>query len=449
MKMKGKPSGIRRLLKISTAFVLGASLLVGGCGGGSPEPCGSGTDVRNLKLDGEVSEALNKIRAPGKIIAKGDSRYPLGKLVVIRAALADWPSNSAATGAYVETIFFSSDSNVKSIRGYFATNSYGQLHVTKAEVPPWITLSKNLAGYSGGIEGSSTFMRDVLDAAEVDWDAINVNGDDIISRFEAQIIVLIPNAMPPPNATGFASTRYPSIGEVHTPSGEFDFSTRPIVYYSLKAVADPQYATDPIRNLPGVAHELCHAFFNLPDRYAAGGSGTGLYDLMASSYTWVYMTAFDRMKIGWTTPKVVQGHLGKCLQFTASELQEGAVVLVPPGSMAGSTGVLEYWIAENRNKAFSDGGYDDDLPDAGLAVWYVAEGTWGDGHDDVRLVDFSKPDQDPDLYKDPGGTALFKLNPAKPKRLLMDRNGGWSTLFFQNVSDPANNNNGLFMFGEF
>ena len=167
----------------------------------------------------------------------------------------------------------------------------------------------------------------------------------------------------------------------------------------------------------------------------------------ANSSTWVHLTMHDKMKIGWIKPKIVQGHLSQCLSFFASELQAEALVLVPITSFINSP--LEYWVVENRDK-FADS-YDDDLPGHGLAVWYTSVGTAPNGQDDVRLVDFSKPDQDPDLYNNPGlfADALFTLNPADPQRLLFDRNGHWGLLSFANVSDANANFSGLYMFGQF
>ena len=92
----------------------------------------------------------------------------------------------------------------------------------------------------------------------------------------------------------------------------------------------------------------------------------------------------------------------------------------------------------------------DDLPGKGLAVWYVSSGTYVDpGHDDIRLVDFSKPDQDPDQYNNPGANALFTANAAKPKRTIFGRNGQWNLLWFQNVSAVADGLDGLFLYAEF
>lgn len=427
------------------ALLLAVTGLAFTSAGAASTPCTSGLDVRNLS-DSSVPQTLKDqiFKNPGPVISTASSIYPSGKVVVIRAASQDFPENTAVTAAYVDEIFFGSDPSKKSMRGYFARNSYGKFLVTKGAVPAWITLSKKLTDYSPGIEANAPYLKDVLKKANVSWTGLDANKDKTIGVAEAQIVVLVPNG------PVFASTRSVSAGAVSTPQGSFTFAKRPIVIFSLKASSDPQKAVNPIRALAAVAHELSHAFFNLPDRYGKN-TGTGEYDMMgsASSSKWVHLPMPDKLRIGWIKPKIVRGHVGKCLQFVASELQSAALILAPIDQFLSSP--LEYWVIENRNAKFDSGGYDDDLPDKGLAIWYVSSGTHpnGQGFDDVRLVDFSKPDQDPDTYSNPGGNALFKSNASKPKRVILNRDGHWNLIWFQNVSDVAAGQSGLFMYAEF
>jgi hypothetical protein len=85
-----------------------------------------------------------------------------------------------------------------------------------------------------------------------------------------------------------------------------------------------------------------------------------------------------------------------------------------------------------------------------LAIWYNSVGTYApSGQDDVRLIDFSKPTQSPLNYNNPGSNALFTIDLASPSHTLLDRNGQWNLLWFQNVSDANANFSGLFMYAEF
>ncbi len=411
-------------------------------------PCISGTDVRNVD-DTDVPEWIKEriLWDPGRTVGRfyvsdqdgsvlENPDYPSGKLVVIRVAPSDWPKNTAVTVSYINAIFFELNFfepvPSKSVASYYAENSYGAFLCTSGGVPEWVNLVS--LTYYGDVETSITFLLHILRAADVDWPALDTNGDNAISRAEAQIVILIPDGS---MSSGFASTRYRTIGLAPTASGEwYDFGTRPIIYFSLKAESLSDAHVNPIRYHASVIHELHHAFFNLPDRYGSN-TGTGMYDHMSRDRSWLHLTLFDKMKIGWVHPRIVNKHLETCLHFPASESEAAGLVLVPPEVLLDPEAPLEYWVVENRHRAYAEVGYDDDLPENGLAIWYVSEGTYSNGCDDVRLVNASLPDQDPDLYNNPGYGAFFTYVPDEPERLLMMSGGPWSFLYFRRVSNPG------------
>lgn len=431
-----------RCVRTYKLFVaVGALVLCAGC----PNPASESIDVRDVD-DSAIAQSIKDriLWDSGAIIGKyqltepggqlePDPDYPSGKIVVIRAATTDWLRNTAATTDYINRIFFAQSESreppTQSVAGYYAENSYGQFKPTSGGVPAWITLGAPLSNF-GDIEANPAFTRAALRIANVDWSALDADHDDAISRAEAQIVLLIPNGS---YTTGYASVRDIAVGESATPDGTFDFGTRPIVFFSLMARGEVDSTTNPIRSHSSVVHELNHAFFNLPDRYDAN-SGTGQYDIMVLDRNWMHMTMHDKIKIGWIQPKILDAHLGKLLRFPSSENRKAALILVKPDFLDDEKGPFEYWVVENRNRAQSAGGYDSEFPEDGLAVWYVAEGTYNEGHDDVRLVDADLPDQDPDLYNNPTLGALFTEDAANPKRLLIDSDGEWSLLWFQNVS---------------
>lgn len=412
---------------------------------GCPTPIPESMDVRDVDDSGIAQSIKDRILwDSGVIIGKyrfaelggpplPNPDYPSGKIVVIRVATTDWLRNTAATTEYINQIFFGpSDPRgapAQSLAGYFAENSYGQFKPVSGGVPAWITVGTPLSNY-GDIESSPAFTKVTLDIANVDWSVLDSDHNGAISRAEAQIVLLIPNGT---YTTGYASTRDIVLDMTTTPYGAFDFGTRPIVFFSLMARGVADSKTNPIRYHSSVAHELNHAFFNLPDRYDAN-SGNGRYDIMVQDQKWMHLTMHDKIKIGWIRPKILDTHLGKLLRFPSSENRKAALILVKPFGDVPGKGPFEYWVVENRNRAQSAGAYDSKFPEDGLAVWYVGEGTYNDGHDDVRLVDAGLPDQDPDLYNNPAIGALFKKDPTNPKRLLIDSDGEWSFLWFQNVS---------------
>lgn len=435
---------------ILSLVILSLSVFQAGCSG-CDNPCTEGTDVRVLPdtVPEELAWYLYYEYEDERIIGEimnthtgglpvANPKYPSGKVVVIRVATSDFPPNTAADHSYTEEIFFSEEPGVRSVKGYFQENSYNTFHVENGSIPPWLEFLWSLEFFQP-IEANPMFDQMALIAADVDWSELDTNGDDIISRAEAQIVFLIPNATANP-PSGFASKRNMAIGSIYTPYGNYDFGTRPIVHFSLKAASETDYAVNPIRSHPTVVHELCHAFFELPDRYGSPDyvTGTGNYDIMCRDQRWLNMTPYDKMKIGWFHPPIVDAHMGDCLNFIASEEEPAALLIYPPEEYQSDAEHVEYWIVENRNKAYSAGNYDSSLPDSGLAVWYVQEDTWA-GDDNVRLIDAELPGQAGILYENPGSNALFKFDPDDQIFSLIDSQGIWILNYFRGVADPDRN----------
>lgn len=364
--------------------------------------------------------------------------YPSGKVVVIRVETSDYPQNTAVDYVYTLGIFFGDAPFTTTIRHYFIQNSYSQFVIENAGIPEWVALRDALATY-GPIDEEG-FLRPVLEQARVDWTTLDANKDGKLTRNEVTIVYLLPTA-DSAITKGFAHVRYPLAFEVNTfSSGTLTFDL-PVVQFSVVEESDPDPHTNPIRFLSTVAHELCHAFFNLTDRRSGeyGGvtytTGVANYDIMSRDRSWKMMTMYDRMKIGWIQPKILASHLGKNVTFINSESAAEALVLLKPADDPSLLSTDEMWIVENRYKPGSQGDFDDDLPESGMAVWWVRKGTWAAGTDEVRLVDYSKADQTPTLYTDPGNSALFKKDTVNFRRDLIEASGAWSGLYFMNVSN--------------
>jgi M6 family metalloprotease-like protein len=451
-------------------------------------PCTSGLDVRDID-DSAIPQGIKNTiyYQPGPTISKhmpGDPstlspQFPSGKVVVIPFETPDYPRNPAVTTSYLTQVFFAGGTlSGRSVYHYFRENSWGQFNISNGGVANWVTLGKDLVDYLG-FEGEDDLPRDVLEQANINWEALDTNGDRTVTPAEAQIVFVVSNGY---SAATRGFLNFPANWQagdpvppavdplqVNTPAGTYNFKPR-VVYIGTKTAADPTYSSDAIRILSSICHELCHAFFNLPDRYAGpcGTGWTGEYDMMSNNCQWLHMTMHDKMKIGWIQPKIVAAHLGECLAFPNSESEKAALVLVQPGATLSAD---EYWIVENRYKkgsncdgcvinlpgaSFDQGVFDTGLPESGLAIWWVRTGTWFWGDDEVRLVDASLDDQDPNGngpaqenppsggYRNQGAGALFKRNDADPQRLLLNSAGEWSSLYFRDVSDP-----GATMYGEF
>jgi M6 family metalloprotease-like protein len=472
-------------------LVLALSFLACVCSGSlcdSPQPgpgnCAGGTDVRQVN-DSAIPQAIREALhyQAGPITSRQDPqnpsqpnpKYPSGKVVLIPFETPDFPRNPAITAAYLSQVFFASGSlSGPSVYHYFRENSWGQFLIANGGISDWVTINKNLTAYLG-FEGEDDLPRDVLRLANINWAGLDTDHDNTITAAEAQIVFIVcngysaatrgfvnyppgwaPGDPPPPAVDPLAAV---------TPSGTYNFKP-PVVYIGAKTASDPSASTNAIRIMSTICHELGHAFFNLPDRYAGScGSGwTGQYEMMSDNCDWRHFNIHDKMKIGWIQPKIVASHLDQCLAFPNSANSPAALVLLPPETPSRPLSAGEYWIVENRHKPsslcgcvlitqltpYSQGVFDVGLPESGLAIWWVRAGTWLGGHDEVRLVDAALPDQDPDGssalqepggptsgYRNQGAGALFKRNDADPKRLLMDSSGGWSLLFLERASEAG------------
>jgi M6 family metalloprotease-like protein len=434
-------------------------------------PCSAGSDVRNLPTSADVTSAIKDMvyRTPGPIISRfkqdgtPNPKFPSGKVVVLPFETPDFPRNPAITPGTIYSEFFPAGTLTGlTINNYFYENSWGQFQIKNGGISDWVTLSKNLKDYVG-FEGDDQVPRDVLKKANINWAALDTNNDKTITPAEAQIVFLVANGYSAATR-GFTSwaTGSPvalsSLANVTTPNGTFTFLPK-VVYIGTKKASDPAYATNPFRIESTICHELGHAFFNLPDRYAAGTCGTGAtgqYDMMSNNCSWEHFTIYDKMKIGWIQPPILDAHISQCVTLPASEGSKAALVLAPPPVSASPKN--EYFIVENRYKPASgcngcmlftpaNGVFDTGLPESGLAIWWVQTGGGVNGYDDVRLIDASKGSIDPDGTTPIGGAnpgyvnqglgALYKQDGLN--HILVDSTGGWSLLWFTAVSNPGYN----------
>jgi hypothetical protein len=264
-----------------------------------------------------------------------------------------------------------------------------------------------------------------------------------LTRGEVTLVVLLPTA-DSALTYGMASTRPVTLVKVQTPSGTFTFIL-PVVYFSVVEAADADPSTNPIRALTAGCYELCHAFFDLSDRYGPT-TGTGPYEIISNAphVVFSHMNIHAKMIIGWIQPKIIRGHIGRCLAFPASKSTKAAVLVMSPETPQAPLKADEYWIVENRHKPSSAGHFDDGLPKSSLPIWWVKTGEFPNSHDDVRLVNFSKPDQNPNNYQNPGPSALFMRNDAKPTRHLVNGSGRPSFAWLRGIS-PV----GATMYAEF
>ncbi len=150
-----------------------------------------------------------------------------------------------------------------------------------------------------------------------------------------------------------------------------------------------------------MAHELGHDL-GWPDLYDTDGSseGVGEWSLMASG-SWgtksnsstpgdapVLPDAWSRSVQGWVAPVEVTATTNAALSQVSTTDTVYRMLSDPNGPEYSKTGVGEYFLVENRQKA----GLDTALPGCGLLVYHVHEGRTSNATDADRLVDVVEAD---------------------------------------------------------
>jgi len=381
-------------------------------------------EVDDLIVPQSLKQGVYNATAPH--LSKGTSSYPFGELVLIPVETLDSPRNTALTRQYIENAFFSPCG----VGNYFVENSWATFQPRNATIADFVSVQKNWRDYQDP-ESGPQFKQDILRLANVDWRVLDRNNDRVISASEAHIFFInapyrISNSGP---WSYWASSRSIGIGRVQTQVGRFDFGVRWIVNISFLEGSNPS-SRDPLPSQarPIYAHELNHAFFNLADKYAGY---TGGFDIMSASGSWVDMTIYDRIKVGWIRPRVIIPPNWGLYKFQPSESWPDALILIDSAKLS------EYWIIEYRSREASVCNYDSGLPESGVAVWWVkrnpfpASSAWAN-YDDLRLVQANLPDQDPDG----SGTVLGPNNAPVPGPNPGYANQGAGSLF--NVNNSRN-----------
>jgi M6 family metalloprotease-like protein len=352
--------------------------------------CTSGINVMVID-DSVVPDAAREMiySVPEGYRAIGTPDYSAEKkLIIIRYEFAtQYPRNPNVTADLVREDFFST--GTRSVREYFRENSYGQFDIAEGAIPEWVTLSHDSAHYADlaphhDWPSCHELHQELCQKAQVDWNAFDANGDHFISHKEAQICFL--------SSVGKGGCCRYSDFMISTNFGEFQIAHSFALFDSKKANAADSHIDAIAYNYGTIWHELCHAIFGLPDRYKdfCGSGTTGNYDIMSDPCRQQKMNMFDKMKLGWVKPRILEKPINRpdgerhCYHFPSSENNPAAVVLLDRDRMD------QYWVVENRYKDSSPRDFDSGFPESGLYVWWVDAST-----NKVYLVDAHDPMKHP------------------------------------------------------
>lgn len=384
--------------------------------------CTAGINVSAID-DSQVPASLkNKVFAPTSYHwGVGHANYRSNKKMVIipYQFSTEFPRNTAVTTEVIRTNFF--QTGVGSVKDYFLENSWGQYSLQEGGISNTSMLANDPAFYSTGQLGgdwtrNAQTAADICNNSDINWAALDTDNNMQITPNEAQICFL--------GSLGGGGACRPSSIQV----GNYQIVNQSFVYFDCKRDNDPNKAVDPISyNYSTIWHELCHGMFNLPDRYQnfCGSGFTGQFDIMSDNCSWRHMNIYDKIKLGWIRPKILEGVANRpdkmrhCYTFNAVENAVSALILCDRANPD------EYWIVENRHKDSSPRGFERDLPESGLAVWWVNANT-----NEIHLVDANNPSERPSTYNYTAGApytgAFFKntdATQAKIATIVKDTDG--------------------------
>jgi M6 family metalloprotease-like protein len=379
--------------------------------------CTSGINVLTVNDDNVPASVKSQIyAAPASYTGVGNPNYNsnLPIIIIPYRFSSVFPFNSTVTTEVIRANFFTTGTG--SVRDYFSENSWGQYNIQEGFIANGVMLSQDTVFYAVGQPGrdwtrNPMLARDICQNSNVNWAAIDANHDGTISRNEAQICFML--------AAGGGGANRPSTVTISTQTRSYTINGS-FVYFDCKRNADPTKGTDDIRyNYSTIWHEMSHGMFGLPDRYTdyCGSGRTGQFDLMSDNCSWKHMSIYDKMKIGWIRPRILvkpsqradqQPH---CFTFPNTETTPAALILWDNNQPN------EYWIVENRHKGSSARSFERDLPESGLAIWWVNEAT-----DALSLVDAHDPSLRPQ-------TILYSATADQRGTLFKNRTGTRDSTF--------------------
>ncbi len=353
-----------------TALVVGQSAPVGLQKGIRPHISPQGAQA--------AGESITRVSAQ----ENGVQRVPptgAVKNLEIMIRFSDHASRALPSQADVDTLFNAVGGDptlapTGSIRDLYLENSYNQLTLNTT-VTAWITLSHTEAYYADGQSGSQKLWEGLIEALNyLDSNHI-ITFADFDQDHDGSI-----------DAIGFIHSGYaaewnadPNRIWSHRWSIQPAWVSSDGVSVSAYHIESALWGTSGanIGHIGVSAHEIGH-FFGLPDLYDTDYSSRGLgsWGIMANSWGVdgtqqhpPHFSAWSKIFLGWVTPTV----LTAAGTYTANQVETHAQIYkVTQGYPSG-----EYLLIENRQPV----GFENNLPQGGLAVWHVDEDKSGNNQE--------------------------------------------------------------------
>ncbi|KAF2179017.1 M6 metalloprotease [Zopfia rhizophila CBS 207.26] len=314
-------------------------------------------------------------------------RTPLRGSIKIAIVLVDFQDRKMAPGVKerFQDLFFSTRKiPTGSVTEYYQEVSQNKISLTGEVVGPF-TLSRNLAYYANGNYGrgwpepnSMTMADEALTAADghINFKPYDNDGNGYVDAF---VVV----------HAGSGAEQTGNVNDIWSVKWSLPQERRVDdvnVYGFLTIPEDAKIGVS--------AHEIGHLVFGWPDLYDTDNSSAGIGNWCVMSYgSWggggdrpVHPSAWCKATQGWidVIPEK-ENH-----QITLADIKSG--YKVHRLWKDGDTSSPEYYLIENRQLT----GFDEFLPGAGLLVWHIDDGVYGntdENHPQVKILQADGLDQ--------------------------------------------------------
>lgn len=338
-----------------------------------------GNDVLDLRTYTNIISRPPRTRKHTLVSPTREFVPTLGSLRAL-VLLVDFSDNPATEqpSHYEQMLFSRNTYATRSLRDFYAENSYGMLDVT-GDVLGWYRAPQPYSYYTNGEYGFGNYPNNVqklvedavqLARADVNFANYDLDGDGSVDA------LFIVHAGAGAEATGDTNQIW-----------SHRWSIAPVF---IDGVSIRDYTMEPEDGRIGVfCHELGHNF-GLPDLYDTDYDSHGIGDwcLMAGG-TWnnggltpAHMSSWCKYKMGWVTPKEIVGEEQQL--SLASYATTSATLKLPIGDQ----GSKEYFLLENRRRV----GFDEHIPGEGLLVWHVDENQINNNDQSRYLVALEQAD---------------------------------------------------------
>ena len=273
-----------------------------------------------------------------------------------------------------------------SIRDVYTANSYGKFFL-ESTIIDWLDLSRTEAYYAGGVSGVNTdryfqALHEALDILENradfafnDFDADRDGRVDMVTLLHSGYAAEIPGK----DVTGATIKNRIWSHRWYLPSRHFWNSAKSSLQVHQYSTSPALFALsgDEIGRIGVISHEIGHCL-DLPDLYGLmSGSGIGSYDLLSNHWGFgpyalrqfypPMMSPWSKIQVGWVEPTVISESGRYNLEASATHDKVYKIDIGNQGN--------EYLLIENRQKM----GFDQYLPQPGLAIWHIDETARGEG----------------------------------------------------------------------